>query len=223
MAVCNVVEGTLAEPLLAGYAEYSSRSDAEISFYTSGVRSAGITALTHPTPPENTRSRSRIIRMTKYAIRVTNKSSPTRSTNKLTSKLAQGVSSFTCNKTGTQTHYVFVNKTDRIEADPTNLAESRDPRVRFLRLRLLWPGVLLEREQLLRPESLVMNLGRSLDQVLQVSPEDGHPYTLSHPNKDLSALTWSRNYAATQTRNASHPQRLPLPNGFSVRARPCHQ
>lgn len=43
-------------------------------------------------------------------------------------------------------------------------------------LRLLRPRVLLERKELLGPESFVMNLGRGLNQVLQVSPEGRHPY-----------------------------------------------
>jgi len=52
----------------------------------------------------------------------------------------------------------------------------------------LWPRVLLEREQLLRAESLIVNLGCGLDQILQVGPEERHPSSFRIRTNVLSLL-----------------------------------
>jgi hypothetical protein len=56
-----------------------------------------------------------------------------------------------------------------------------------VQLRLLWSRVLFEREQLLRAESLVVNLGCGLDEILQVSPEERHPSSFPHPHELFKA------------------------------------
>jgi hypothetical protein len=80
----------------------------------------------------------------------------------------QGVSK----QTGTYGPTQFANAPDQDQIDANRLAETRRSRPGGLwRSRLLWPGVLLKSEKLLRTECFVVNLSRRLDQVLQVSPE----------------------------------------------------
>ena len=90
--------------------------------------------------------------------------------------------------------------------------------------RLLWPSVLFKGEELLRAERFIVDLSRSLDQVLQVSPEKVVIRLCCCARRSYSCiLTWSGNCAATRTRNVSRPPHLPHPSGFSDRARPSRR
>lgn len=132
-------------------------------------------------------------------------------------------------QTGTYRPTLFANaRPIKTRCRPTmSLAETRSTRFTgLLRLsRLLWPSVLLKCEKLLRAESFIVDLSRSLDQVLQVSPEKKVVIRIRCCARRSYAcfLTSSGNCAGTRTRNVSRPRHLPHPSGFSVRAQPSHR
>lgn len=72
--------------------------------------------------------------------------------------------------------------------------------------RLLLRRRLLESQELLRPESLVVDLRSGLNEVLQVCPSRFRQLT-PNPPPPRPLRTWSRSSSGRQTRSASRPRR----------------